>query len=125
MRGILDTSAIISPSLADLPDEGAISTATLAELHYGVQAAPTDRERAARLRRLTEIESTLEALPLDGAIARAYGSLAYVLAGRGRSHRPRAMDVIIAATAQTHGVPLFTTDRDFDAFSEHLDVRFV
>lgn len=125
MRGILDTSAVISGSLDDLPDEGAISTATLAELHYGVQAAPTSQERAARLRRLTEIESSLEALPLDGAIARAYGGLAHLLASRGRSHRPRAMDIIIAATAQTHGVPLFTKDRDFEAFSDHLDVRFV
>lgn len=47
------------------------------------------------------------------------------MVGRGRSPRPRAMDIMIAATAQTYGVPLFTKDRDFEAFSYHLDVRFV
>lgn len=125
VRAILDTSAVISRGLVELPDEGAISTVTLAELHFGVQAAPTDEERARRLRRLSEIESSLEALPMDGAVARAYGSLAHLLSRRGRSPRPRAMDIIIAATAQTHGVPLFTRDRDFEAFSDHIDVRFV
>lgn len=71
MRGILDTSAVISRGLNDLPDEGAISTVTLAEFHFGVQAAPTDHEQTMRLRRLTEIEFSLEAISVDGAVARA------------------------------------------------------
>ncbi|MGH2702488.1 MAG: PIN domain-containing protein [Actinomycetota bacterium] len=125
VRGVLDTSAVISRGVVDLPDEAAISTVTLAELHFGVQASPTDEERAMRLRRLAEIESSLEALPVDGAVARAYGALAHVLASRGRSPRPRAMDILIAATSQTHGVPLFTKDQDFEVFSEHIDVRLV
>lgn len=125
MRGILDTSAVISRSGVDLPDEGAISTVTLAELHFGVQAAPTDEQRARRLHRLTEIESSLEALPVDGAVARAYGGLAHLVARAARGPRPRAMDIMIAATALTQGVPLFTKDRDFEAFSAHVDVRFI
>ena len=57
MRGLLDTSVLIAEDATDLPDEAAISTASLAELHFGVHLAKDDRTRAHRLRRLAEIES--------------------------------------------------------------------
>ena len=59
MRALLDTSVLIG---ADDPGalEGAISAASLAELHFGVLVAPGDDERARRALRLGVIESTFE-----------------------------------------------------------------
>jgi len=57
MRGLLDTSVVIAAGAAQLPDEAAISAATLAELHFGVHLAKDESTRALRLRRLAEIES--------------------------------------------------------------------
>jgi predicted nucleic acid-binding protein len=125
VRTLLDTSVVLSPDLIPLEGESAISVATLAELHFGVNLARRHDRRAARLRRLSEVESRFGALPVDSAIARSYGELAHALVVDGRKPRARAMDVLIAATAQTHDVPLLTRDRDFEAFGEHIDVRFV
>lgn len=126
MRGLLDTSAVIGERVEGLPEERAISTATLAELHFGVHMATTDRARRARLRRLAEIESRFDALPIDDAVARAYGGLAHAVMAAGRKPRARTMDILIAATAQANGVPLYTRDRaDFEIFRAELDVRLV
>lgn len=125
MKVLLDTSVILSDRHISLPDVVAISTASLAELHFGINVAKKASERSARLRRLAEVESRFESLPVDSAVARSYGALAATLASGGRSPRPRAMDILIAATAQTHKVPLLTMDRGFEAFTEHVDVRFV
>lgn len=112
MRGLLDTSVVIAEVEVELPDESAISTATLAELHFGVLLARDDGARRSRLRRLSEIENRFEALPVDGAVARAYGALAHAVAVAGRTPRARTMDLLIAATAHAHGAALYTRDRD-------------
>lgn len=108
---MLDTSVVIAEAEVELPDESAISTATLAELHFGVLLARGDEARRWRLRRLSEVESRFEALPVDGAVARSYGALAHAVAVAGRKPRARTMDLLIAATAQAHGVALYTRDR--------------
>lgn len=124
VKGLLDTSVVIATEAANLPDEAAISAATLAELHFGVHLAKDDEVRAARLRRLAEIESRFTALAIDEAVARCYGELAAVTVQAGRKVRPRAIDLFIAATARTHGVPLYTQNReDFEPFADWLDIR--
>lgn len=124
MRGLLDTSVVIAVEVADLPNEAAISAATLAELHFGVHLAKDKSTRALRLRRLTEIESRFAALPIDEAVARAYGELAALTVAAGRKVRPRVVDLFIAATARVHEVPLYTRNRkDFEQFVELIDVR--
>lgn len=126
MRGLLDTSVVIAADGTDLPDEAAISAATLAELHVGVHLAKDDESRALRLRRLTEIESRFTPLPIDDTVARAYGELAGLTAGAGRKVRPRVMDLLIAATARAHGVPLYTLNtQDFEPLATLVDVRGV
>jgi predicted nucleic acid-binding protein len=115
---------VIAAEVTDLPDEAAISVATLAELHFGVHLAKDEPTRALRLRRLTEIESRFAALPIDEAVARAYGELAALTVHAGRKVRTRVIDLFIAATARTHGVPLYTQNRaDFEPFVEWIDVR--
>jgi predicted nucleic acid-binding protein len=124
MRGLLDTSVVVAESPGDLPDEAAISVVTLAELHFGVHVARDPATRKLRVRRLTEIESRFDALPVDDLVARAYGALAHTLSTKRRSPRTRAMDVLIAATAQVHEAVLVTLNaRDFEPFKDTIDVR--
>lgn len=123
MRAVLDTSVLIG---ADRPGEleGAISAASLAELHFGVQVADDADERARRGLRLGVVESTFEPLPIDAAVAREWGRLAAAVRTRGGRPRRRAMDLAIAATANVHGVPLLTRNRaDFQIIDDLVDVR--
>ena len=112
MRGLLDTSVLLGPAPAPLPDELAISTATLAELHFGVLVARDDAVRAERLRRLGVVERAFSALPVDAAVARSYGAVAAAVVSSGRQPRARTMDLLIAATAVAHGARLYTRNGD-------------
>ncbi len=108
-RALLDTSVLIAAQdPGDL--EGAISAASLAELHFGVLVAGDPDERARRSQRLGVIEATFEPLPVDAAVAREWGRLAAAVAERGAQPRRRAIDLAIAATANVHGVQLLTVD---------------
>lgn len=113
MRAVLDTSVLIG---AESPGEleGAISAASLAELHFGVLVADSDDERARRSQRLGVIEATFDPLPVDAAVAREWGRLAAAVVSRGGKPRRRALDLVIAATANVHHVPLLTRNaKDF------------
>jgi tRNA(fMet)-specific endonuclease VapC len=111
-RGMLDTSTvillgdIIDPS--SLPDEAVISTVTLAELSVGPLVAATDRERAARLAHLQQAEADFEPLPFDASAARAFAGVAASLRSAGRKPTARAYDALIAATAISNDLPLYT-----------------
>lgn len=63
MKALLDTSVVIARDVPTLAGELAISTATLAELHFGVPVARDAAVRAERLRRLATLESLFDALP--------------------------------------------------------------
>ena len=123
MRALLDTSVLIG---AESPGEleGAISAASLAELHFGVLVASADDERARRVERLGVVEATFDPLPVDAAAAREWGRLAAALVARGGKPRRRALDLVIAATANVHQVPLLTSNvADFASLSDLVDVR--
>jgi predicted nucleic acid-binding protein len=109
-RGIVDTSVLIDPPPESaLPEEASIAAITLAELAAGVHATRDPNERAARHDRLQRVEATLEALPFDAGAARAYGRVFAAISGAGRKARgKRAIDLLIAATALSVGLPLFT-----------------
>jgi predicted nucleic acid-binding protein len=115
-RGILDTSVVIDlgrvdPS--DLPAELAVSAVTLAELAAGPHATTDPAERARRQDRLQRAEAMFEPLPVDGAVARAYGRVYATVAAAGRKARGRrALDLLIAATALAAGLPLYTRNPD-------------
>lgn len=126
MKAILDTSVVIAVGIRDLPDESAISVATLAELHFGVHLAKTEEVRRLRVRRLAEIEAHFDPLPVDAAVARTYGELASIVRSAGRKARTRTMDLLIAATAVVHGVPLYTRDSsDLAGLQGVLELREV
>ena len=126
VKGVLDTSVIIARQVSGLPDQAAISAASIAELHFGVHLARTDHERRARVRRLTEIEAGFDPLPIDASVARSYGMLAHLVATAGRQPRRRAMDLLIAATAHAHGVTLYTRNAtDLVGLEEEVAIHVV
>ena len=118
-RGLLDTSVVISWGRGedpDLPEEASVSVVTLCGLHHGAMTA-ADSQRAGRVALPATVERTFEALPVDSRVAPHYGRLMSV-ARRMQGARPGMADALIAATAISHGLPLYTRDRDF----ERLDV---
>ena len=113
---MVDTSVVIDLDVLPpdrLPTELAISAITLAELACGPHASTDDDERARRQDRLQRAEATFDPLPFDAACARAYGRVYAAIAGAGRKARgARALDLLIAATAVSNGLPLYTRNMD-------------
>ena len=112
MKAVLDTSVVVATGVGRLEGDLAVSTATLAELHFGVLVAKEASTRAERLRRLSVVEQRFEPLPVDEGVARSYGRLAAAVVQAGRKPRPRVMDLLIAATAHANGARLYTANPD-------------
>ena len=119
-RALLDTSFVVDPPEegVDLPEECAISSMTIAELHKGVLVAATEHDRAARVALLAEVEARFAALSLDTRAARVLGR--YMADAKRRNQRTgerlRVRDAIIAATAEANGLTIYTRDADFRRF---------
>ncbi|GAA2794411.1 PIN domain-containing protein [Kribbella solani] len=123
MRALLDTSVLIEGLAEKVDAELAISTISLAELHFGVLVAKTPEVRAERLRRLAGIERAFDALPVSDAVARTYGTFAATVAATGAQPRARAFDLVIAATAATHEAALYTRNpKDFRALGGLVEI---
>ena len=126
-RGLIDTSVVIdldSIDPADLPTEIAVAAITLAELAAGPHATTDPAERARRQDRLQRAEATFDPLPVDAAVARAYGRVFAAVNAAGRKARGRRFaDLMIAATAVASGLPLYTRNvDDFAGLSELLEI---
>jgi predicted nucleic acid-binding protein len=122
-RVLLDTSVLIGA--ADPGElEGAISAASLAELHFGVLVAADPDERARRTLRLGIVEATFDPLPVDAPVARECGRLSAAVAQRGGRPCERTVDLVVAATANVHGVPVLTADTaDLAIIDDLVEVR--
>lgn len=110
-RGVLDTSVVIDHDLIDttlLPDESAITAITLAELAAGPHATDDEVERARRQDRLQWAAAMWNPLAFDADAARAYARVFSATKAIGRSSRTRLADLLIAATAVSNGLPLYT-----------------
>jgi hypothetical protein len=120
--GILDTSTFIKlrrvTDESALPREPIITAVTLAELSIGPLVAASDDERAIRQAHLQEVEADFDPVPFD-ATARAFARVAISLRAAGRMPTARSFDALIAATALTHQIPVFTCNaRDFEGIDE-------
>jgi toxin FitB len=123
VRAILDTSVVIAGGIEPLDGELAISSITVAEMHFGVLVAQERAIRAERLRRLLLLQRTFDALPIDDAVASSYGQVAAAVVDAGRRPRARSMDLLIAATAHAHSARLYTRNvEDFRGLDELVDV---
>jgi predicted nucleic acid-binding protein len=124
--GVLDTCVLID--LAQLPDDSLpvfarISTVTLAELGLGVAVASTDAQRLRRMEQLQEVESSFKALQFDSAAARRFTLLAGLVIAAKRRPKPRKLDLMIAAVASVHQLPLYTRNaKDFVGLEGALTV---
>ena len=123
MRALLDTSIVIATDVGELEGDLAISSVTLAELHFGVLVARDPATRAERLRRLSVLQHRFDALPLDDAVAASYGEIAAAVVQAGRQPRARTMDLLIAATAHAHSARLYTRNPDdFIGVDKHVEI---
>jgi len=82
------------------------SAITVVELEYGVGAAADPVERQRRRRREQLVVDTFDVIPFDIAVAQSYGLLANLVWAAGRDPRPWRLDLLIAATAERHGLSL-------------------
>lgn len=115
---------MIAIDVPNLDGELAISSVTLAELHVGVLVARHEEVRAERLRRLSILQRSFDPIPVDEAVTRSYGQLAAAVLRHRHHPRPRALDLLIAATAHAHGARLYTRNPDeLRGLEEILDVR--
>lgn len=126
----MDTCVIIDLPRIDpqqLPHELVISAITLAELAAGPHATADLHERARRQDRLQRVEAVFDPLPIDAAVARAYGQRYAEVVTLGRKTRgPRAFDLMMAATALANQLPLYTSNPgDFRDVTTLVDVRVV
>lgn len=115
-RGVLDTATVIHlPQIEDpelLPLEPLITAVTLAELSVGPLVATTDEDRVARQAHLQQAEADFDPLPFDSSAARAFGRVAASLRRAGRKPAARAYDAMIAATALSRELPVYTCNPD-------------
>lgn len=123
---LADTSVFVAAEqrrpLGEPPEGDArISVATLTELMVGVRRAPGGPLRVLRETTLNRCRAFI-ALPYDEPVAERLAELVATVRQAGR--RAGVMDAIIAATALTHDLTVWTHDDDFDVLAALLpDLR--
>jgi predicted nucleic acid-binding protein len=116
----MDTSIFVAaeqsrPLGASPEGESRISVATLTELGVGVRRARDARTRDVRASTLANARRFV-ALPFDEGVAERLADI--LAAARTQKRRAGAMDAIIAATALTHDLAVWTQDDDFEVLAE-------
>lgn len=112
---VVDTSIIAALKLydpAELPGMLLITAVTLGELSFGPHATEDPVKRAARVAVLQHVEATFDPLPYDQGAARLYGQICAAVHAAGRQPRRRTSDLMIAATAASNQLPLYTASPD-------------
>lgn len=126
-RGLLDTSVVIDHPVidaADLPDESAVSAVTFAELAAGLHTTNDAGERSRRADRVHWATATFDPVPFDGEAARAYGRIVSAVRASGRKERSRVAGLLIAATAASTGLALYTRNPgDFAGLEDIVEIR--
>lgn len=129
MRGLLDTSVFVGQEaerdVEALPDEVALSVITIEELWLGVRMAVGRGEAALAATRQTTLDRVVrafEVLPVDRQVAQ--NSALIRASGRLSGLRFGPLDALIAATAVTYGLTLFSQDAQF-AEMDGVEVRLI
>ena len=120
---VVDTNIIAALRLYDpseLPETLLITAVTLGELSFGPHATDDPAKRAGRVAVLQHVEATFDPLPYDQGAARLFGQICAAVRTAGREPRKRASDLMIAATAASNQLPLYTANPDDFRGSEGL-----
>lgn len=120
---VVDTNIIAALGLynpSELPNAILITAVTLGELSFGPHATDDPVKRAGRVALLQHVEATFDPLPYDQGAARLYGQICAAVRVAGREPRKRAADLMIAATAASNQLPLYTANPDDFKGSEGL-----
>ena len=125
--GLLDTSVVIdlvSLPIEKLPLTGTISAVTFAELSIGPIAAKDEFTRVQRQLRAQAAKSHFNILSFNSHTAQMYATLYQLLHNRGvKARGSRSLDLMIAATAVAHHLPLYTRNpKDFGGLEELLEI---
>lgn len=116
----VERSAASLDSVIDDEDDVAIAAITAAELLVGVELANSKTAQ----RRSTFVENVLSTIPIEPYDLDVASTHASLLAHTRRSGRPRgAHDLLIAATALTHGRTVVSADPAGFADLPGLDLR--
>lgn len=110
---VVDTSIIAALKLYDpleLPETILVTAVTLGELSFGPHATDDPVKRAGRVAVLQHVEAAFDPLPYDQAAARLYGQICAAVRAAGRQPRKRSSDLMIAATAASNQLPLYTAN---------------
>lgn len=125
-RGVVDTNVVIlykDLDLDELPLESVVTAVTLAELSAGPHHTADATERAKRIEVLQTAQGLFDPVPFDERAARRYGLIVAAVLAAGRSPKPRRLDLMIAAIASVHRLPLFTVNpHDFQGLDALLQV---
>jgi hypothetical protein len=109
----MDTNVIAALKLydqAELPAMMLVTAITLGELSFGPHATDDPVKRAGRVAVLQHVEATFDPLPYDQGAARLFGQICAAVRAAGREPRKRAVDLMIAATAASNELPLYTAN---------------
>jgi hypothetical protein len=112
---VVDTNIMATLKLyerSQFPDTLLITSITLGELSYGPHATDDPVKRAGRIAVLQHVEATFDPLPYDQAAARLFGQISAAVRAAGRQPRKRSLDLMIAATAASNQLPLYTANPD-------------
>ncbi|GAA1964672.1 type II toxin-antitoxin system VapC family toxin [Amycolatopsis minnesotensis] len=124
--GVIDTCVYIDLGQVDaaaLPVTPEITAVTMAELHQGVAMAKDAITRAARTEILGAAIAEFDALPFDSEAATRFGTLVALTLQAERDPRSRRLDLMIAAIASVHGLPLFTRNEgDFKGLENMVEI---
>lgn len=125
-EGVLDTNIIAALAAYDpsgLPQELLITAVTLGELSHGPHTTDDAVKRAKRMAVLQHVEATFDPLPYDRDAARIYGQMCAAVIAAGRQPRGRSADLMIAATAASNGLPLYTSNpKDFQGLDDLVEI---
>jgi toxin FitB len=93
----------------------ALSVLVIAEIRYGIELPGAVHKRPFLQAWLAGLEARYygQTLPFDADAARCYGQIA--ARPEVKAREPQVIDMLIAAQAQQHGIPIATQNiRDFD-----------
>ncbi|RCV56995.1 PIN domain-containing protein [Marinitenerispora sediminis] len=128
-QAVYDTSVVIDFESLDLGcfagGQPLVSSISIADLAYGME----HQDPVVRMARSDRYYATLRlmtVLPFTEQTARFYGVCAQLVRQAGRNPRPRRLDLMIAATAAEHSLPLLTRNpKDFADLTSLIAVEAV